>query len=162
MKIKRIFFPILLLLIFSEILIGQIKKSFDVKTKLSEKTDLMPAKAGTIIFLLASDWAGIREVGEDYSLWLKNYKRKKENGTITVEFDIEVRTASMIRSGSLLTKEKLKVSFKAEDNWQGVKSITDAVEREMKNKSKEIKKEALFIGEEVEKVLKRMMRRITY
>ena len=52
------------------------KTYFDIKTKLSEKTDLMAAKAGTMIFIMASDWAGIKEVGEDYSLWLKNYKKK--------------------------------------------------------------------------------------
>jgi len=136
------------------------KTYFDIKTKLSEKTDLMAAKAGTMIFIMASDWAGIKEVGEDYSLWLKNYKKKIENSTITIEFDIEIRTAALLRSGSLLAEDKVKISFKSEEDWHGVESITKAIEMEMKNKSREIKKEALFIGAEVEKVLKRIIKKV--
>ena len=109
---------------------------------------------------MASDWAGIKEVGEDYSLWLKNYKKKIENSTITIEFDIEIRTAALLRSGSLLAEDKVKISFKSEEDWHGVESITKAIEMEMKNKSREIKKEALFIGAEVEKVLKRIIKKV--
>ena len=134
------------------------KTYFDVKTKFAEKTDLMAAKLGTIIFIINSDWAGIKEIGEDYSLWLKNYKRKKEKDTIYVSLDVEIRTPAMFRSGSLLESRKIEVHFKAEDTWQGVKSIIDSVEQEMKNTSQELKKEALFVGEKVIKVVRELIR----
>ncbi len=144
-----LFISIIILLVINAVNYAQVKTYFDVKTKFYEKSDLSPAKIGTIIFLTQSNWGGVREVGEDYSLWLKKYERKKINKTITIQLDVELRTPAAIRSGSLLSSQRIEVSFKAEDDWKGVNSIQDAIRREMSNKSREIQKEALFVGEEI-------------
>ena len=133
---------------------------FDVKTKLAEKSDLTAGKIGTIIFLVESDWAGVREIGEDYSLWLKNYRRKKVKDIVIINLDVEIRTPSMFTSGSLLKSKTIKVAFRAEDDWSGVRSIRDAVERKMRNKSRELQKEALFIGENVVKTAHELIKQI--
>ena len=148
--------------IFLQFQIGicQQKVMFDIKTKQFEKFDFIPIKIATTIILLNSDWAGVIEVGEDYSLWLKNYQRKQVDEEIIISFDVEIRTPAMLRSGSLLTTGKVDYSFNAAEEWEGVKSTREAIERELKDYSEEINTEAKMGGEEVEKCAKMLMQQL--
>lgn len=78
--------------------------AIDVKTAATAKADVAPAEVGTTVCLVQSEWATVREVGEDYSLWLKRYERIKEGQDVRVEMDVELRTPAMIRSGSLIAE----------------------------------------------------------
>jgi hypothetical protein len=42
--------------------------------------------------LRASSWAGVKEVGEDYSLWLTNLNRSHYGDTLQVTLDVHLRT----------------------------------------------------------------------
>ena len=132
----------------------------DVKTKQSEKFDLLPLKIAVSIFLLQSDWALVCEVGEDYSLWMRNYHRERINDEIFISLDVEIRTAALIRSGILLSKERITVPIKAREDWTDVNSIRDAIEKQIENTSKEIQDEAVIIGEEVVKVAHKLIRKL--
>lgn len=86
--------------------------TLDIKTKLSEKADLAPAKSGLILYLKQLPKIKITETGEDYSVWLRNYNSEKKDDDITVSLDLEVRTPAAIRTGRLLEKKSMKVRFK--------------------------------------------------
>jgi len=150
----------IMLLIHSFIIVSASPKIyFDIKTGLSELADLLPAKVGIAIFLEQSEWAGIREFGEDYSLRLKNYEKRKENNLITVSLDVEIRSPSFIRTGALLKRRRMFVIYRPEDDWTGVDSVRDAVERELDNTTKELRKGALYIGAEIIKYLEELKKR---
>ncbi len=125
------------------------KTYFDVKTKFSEKTDLTVAKNSAIIILRQSDWAGVKEYGEDYSLWLRNYEKRKSGDRITVSLDVEIRTPALVRSGKLLKSSRVNVSYNLDEEWKGIDSISKAVKQALKSETEDIKKEALFVGEAV-------------
>ena len=139
---------------------GQSKVLFDVKTKRAEKMDLLPIKTATVILLLKSDWASVVEIGEDYSLWLKEYERKKVGDIISVKFCVELRTPAMLRSGSLLQSEKIEFSFKSIDEWNEVTTVREAIKQELKNFSGEIQTEAILGGEKVVNIIIKMVNRL--
>ena len=76
--LKKIIFSLIIFLMVSPGF-SQKKIFLDVKTPLLEKNKLVAAKAGTFYFLTQSSDLGVREAGEDYSLWLKDYK-SRQNG----------------------------------------------------------------------------------
>ena len=130
----------------------------DIKTKHEEKFDLLPAKIAVSYFITQSKWAKLREVGEDYSVWLTNYQREKIDDTIYISLEIEIRTPAMIRSGSLLKKKRIRTSITAQDDWSDVNNIRDAIEREIENSSKEIQEEAIIVGEKVSKEIYKIIK----
>ncbi len=85
----------------------------DVKTLMNEKNALAVSKLGTIQFLNESAWARVVEVGEDYSLWLKNYEIMQADNEITISLDVELRTPAAFRNGRLLESRHIEVSFEA-------------------------------------------------
>lgn len=85
--------------------------SFDVKTSMKEKIQLRFIKIATITNLKNSNWARIVEFGEDYSLWLTNLERYDLGDSIKSEFNIELRTPSMINRGKLLQIRHISVIY---------------------------------------------------
>ncbi len=63
---------------------------FDVKTKLHEKIQLHLIKLAVVQLINESNWAKVKDLGEDYSLWLKNIKRGLNGELIIVELDVEI------------------------------------------------------------------------
>ena len=76
---------------------GQI--AFDVKTLFQEKSQLRYVKTAVINYLQNSSWATVKEYGENYSLWITNFKRISLGDSIKSEFDIDIRTPAMISHG---------------------------------------------------------------
>lgn len=115
--IKRTLILCLLVLNFLSFnIFSQDKIYFDVKTKLAEKSNFVPAKIGVIHFLSNSDKYGVKEFGEDYSLWLKGYKTSQEEYKIKIEFTLEIHTPAMFREGRLLKKDNIFVTYDIRDS----------------------------------------------
>ncbi len=139
---------------------AQHKTFFDVKTKLSEKSDLAPAKAACVILLSRSDWAGVTEVGETYSLWLKNYRRMKEGDKVRVKLDVEIHTPSMIRSGKLLATEGVDVLYDPHEEPDADLSFWVAFRRHVKNTSRDMENEGMTVGMRVVETVREMVKSI--
>jgi len=92
------------------ITIGRFMK-FDVKTQFKEKQELAVIKAGLLAFIHYVDWAELAEVGEDYSLWLRGYRRKVHGNTVTIELTLQIRTSAMFSHGRWLTEEKINITL---------------------------------------------------
>lgn len=90
---------VFILLTFSTQIHAQDHIVIDVKTSVSGKVDLAPVEIGTTVCLSQSDWADVSEVGEDYSLWLKNYERIKRGKDTEAELSVELRTPAFLWSG---------------------------------------------------------------
>jgi hypothetical protein len=84
---------------------------FDVKTKFMEKKTAAVAKAGFISYIRQSDWAMIAEIGEDNSLWIKNYERHKNGNNILIELDFEIRSPAMFGDGDSIYRKSLRIEF---------------------------------------------------
>lgn len=79
----------------------------DLKTKFNDKPGLKPAKHGLKKILQQQTWCDIREVGEDFAVWIKSPSRNAEilaNGNKKVSFfcKLEIRKKSMFREGDLM------------------------------------------------------------
>lgn len=75
---------------------------FDVKTSLSDKLQSTGAKSGVISYLKKSGWADNNEFGEDYSLWITNLVRTRNNNIVTVDYNLELRTPAAVFNGDLI------------------------------------------------------------
>ncbi len=82
----------------------------DLKTPLEDKEKLKLAKAGLGAFLRQAEWAQVVNVGEDYSVWIKNLKRKFKGNVLHFELDLEVKTAADLTSGKLLSARHIRDS----------------------------------------------------
>lgn len=82
----------------------------DLKTPVEDKDKLKLAKAGLGAFLRQAEWASVVNVGEDYSVWVKNIKRRFKGNVLHFELDLEIRTAADLTSGKLVSARHLKDS----------------------------------------------------
>lgn len=82
----------------------------DLKTPLEDKEKLKLAKAGLGAFLRQAEWAHVVNVGEDYSVWIKNLKRKFKGNVLHFELDLEIKTAADLTSGKLISSRHIKDS----------------------------------------------------
>lgn len=80
---------------------AQIK--IDVKTPQEDKEKLRFAKAGLGAYLRQAEWAEVVNIGEDYSVWIKNLKRRFVGNVLHFTVTLEVRTTADIGSGKLLS-----------------------------------------------------------
>lgn len=108
---------LLLLLLFSRFSLAQV--AFDVKTTMEEKSQLHVIKIAVINSLQQSNWATVKEVGEDYSLWLTNLRRSSSGDSITTVIDFDLRTPAMLTRGKHLDARRVSISF----DTTGVSSV---------------------------------------
>lgn len=106
--------------LLSFLLVGQgvAQYKLDVKTTVSEKRELQVAKAGAIKVLESRPWAGVEEVGEDYSLWLSNMERSHEGDSIHVVLDVYLRTPAMLTRGNPVDSRRVQLSY----HWEKARS----------------------------------------
>jgi hypothetical protein len=78
---------------------------------MEEKSQLHVIKIAVINSLQQSTWATVKEVGEDYSLWLTNLKRSSTGDSITTEIDFDLRTPAMLTRGKHLDARRVSISF---------------------------------------------------
>src|SRR5581483_9689706 len=84
---------------------------FDVKTKLHERRQLRLIKLAVVQLINESNWAKVKEFGEDYSLWLKNIKRRLNGELIVLELDVEIHGPAMITEGAFIDRRHLTMTY---------------------------------------------------
>lgn len=61
----------------------------DIKTHLNEKIQFAPIQCGIIYMLSNNESLAYREFGEDYSVWLSNYKAFQRNNSVKITLTLE-------------------------------------------------------------------------
>ena len=112
----------------------------DLKTPLEDKEKLKLAKAGLGAFLRQAEWAQVVNVGEDYSVWIKNLKRRFKGNILHFELDLEVKTAADLTSGKLLSarhiRDSVDLSVVAELKTFEKREMNKLVEEQLKKNNK--------------------------
>jgi hypothetical protein len=80
----------------------------DLKTPAGDKEKLRLAKAGLGSYLRQAEWAKVVNVGEDYSVWIKNLNRKFKGNVLYFDVTLEVRTTADVGSGTLLNGRTIR------------------------------------------------------
>ena len=75
----------------------------DLKTPMEDKEKLKLAKAGLGAYLRQAEWAEVVNFGEDYSVWIKNLKRRFTGNVLHVEVNLELRTRADLGVGDLIS-----------------------------------------------------------
>jgi hypothetical protein len=119
----------------------------DVKTRIADKADLSAIKAGVLHQIAQAGWIALREAGEDYSLWLGGLERRRDGDTVAVTLRVELHTPAAFRSGAVLDSRTVRAVYGVNDDWTGVGSVREGVERQLRNRGREAISEALFVGE---------------
>lgn len=99
----------------------------DIKTALAVKEKSKLAKAGLIAYLKQSDWAKVVNFGEDYSVWIENFRRKLRGNTIQFQLDLELRTQADIGIGKLIVTSHIADTV----DLSGVAELKTFEEREL-------------------------------
>ncbi|MEK6565272.1 MAG: hypothetical protein AABZ41_01050 [Bacteroidota bacterium] len=100
----------LLSTIFLLTCISAAQLKIDLKTPVQDKEKLKLAKAGLGAFLRQADWAHVVNVGEDYSVWIKNLKRRFKGNILHFELDLEIKSAADLTSGKPVSVRHIKDS----------------------------------------------------
>lgn len=92
-----------------------------MKTKFNEKLGLKPAKHGFKKILEQQLWCDVREVGEDFAVWVKSPFRSSvilDNGNKEIRFTckLEIRKKSMFREGDLIANRAIDFSYQIDKN----------------------------------------------
>lgn len=85
--------------------------AFDIKTTVEEKYDLHVAKEGVTAAFEEAPWASVREVGEDYSLWLTDFRRSHEGDSVRVRMTVNLRTPAMLTRGNSIAARRIEASY---------------------------------------------------
>ena len=151
---KRIILFSILIIITASFATSQNKIYIDIKTYIHEKTNFIPAKAGTTYFISQDAKLGIREIGENYSLWLKDYSSEQKGKNITINYIVELHSPAMIRQGRLIASERLSVHFSLDDSLdlEDVK-IFEKFKNNMDKMSNELLLESFYCGSETVRIL---------
>ena len=149
-KIVYVVFMMFILIINS---FAQTKIFFDVKTKLFEKPKLTYIKNAVDLLILESDWASVTEVGENYALWIRNYKKQEDESSVTVNLDIEIREPRSWAEGKLLDSEHIKVIFGYQEDIQRVSNHYELFKQKFHNLSDKLLLETTLVSEEIFKKL---------
>ena len=84
---------------------------FDIKTRLKERARLQNVKRGITVVLEDQPWAGVVEIGEDYSLWITDLDRAHRGDSVHVRLTVSLRTPAMLTSGDHLDSQRIHVSY---------------------------------------------------
>lgn len=114
-----------ILLLVGDVAFAQVK--IDIKTPVADKEKLKFAKSGLGAYLRQSEWAEVVNVGEDYSVWIKNLKRRFKGNVLHFEVDLELKTNADIGSGKLIDRRHIKDSV----DLQEAADLKTFEEREM-------------------------------
>ena len=133
------------------------KVIIDLKVPLAESADLLPAQLGASVYLMQSDWARVAELGEDVSVWLRDYDRKLNLiRQQVISLTVEIREPSALRTGNLIAEEHIVVRY-----WPGDHATQNSqyqIVNDLEQLSNELKEEAYFLGNRIEAVLKQHLK----
>jgi len=102
----KYFFTVLAVCCAHVVVLSQIK--IDLKTPTGDKEKLRLAKAGLGAYLRQAEWAEVVNLGEDYSVWIKDLKRKFTDNILHFDVTLEVRTTADVGSGTLLNSRMIQ------------------------------------------------------
>ncbi len=122
---------------------------FDVKSKWAEKAKLYHIKIGTEILLLKSEWASVTEIGAEYALWIRNFKKIENGSSVTIELDIEIRQPAGFTEGKLLANEHIECSFDLDNELKRPKDHIELFRQKLKNVSTSVLLEANVVSEHI-------------
>ncbi len=108
---SRFLFIIFLLGLVSWPRLVSAQYGFDVKTHLADKHELKVVKEGVLYAIEEAPWATMKEIGEDYSLWLKGIQRQHAGDSLRIYVDVELRSPAMFTSGELIGRYRSSISY---------------------------------------------------
>lgn len=85
---------------------SQIK--IDIKTPMEDKEKLRLAKAGLGAYLRQAEWAEVVNFGEEYSVWIKDLKRKFKGNILYFDVKLELRTRADLGVGDLVSERTIR------------------------------------------------------
>jgi hypothetical protein len=135
---------------------AQDKVYFDIKTSLEEKRAMLPVELGTTLVLSQSDWAGVLELGEDFCIYLKNYRRKVTRNTIYVAVDIELCKPGTLKAGQLLDSHEIRVKINRDADVSLATELYQMLKSGFEISAASSHNEAIIVGKLVEESVRDM------
>jgi len=141
----------LILFLLSVISIAQNRVYFDIKTSFDEKTELLLVELGTTLVFAQSDWAGVLEIGEDYCILIRNYRRKETSNAVYITLDVELCQPGTFRAGNILGTHAIRLKIKREDAASTASGFYRLIKSGFDLSDSDFHNEAIIIGKVVEK-----------
>ncbi len=129
---------------------AQEKVYFDIKTSLEEKTSLLPVELGATLVFSQSNWAGVLELGEDFCIYLKNYRRKVTHNYIYIAMDVELREPGTLKAGKLLSTREIRVKIDRNEDTSLATELYHLIKTGFELSAVDSHNEAVVIGKLVE------------
>jgi hypothetical protein len=123
---------------------------FDIKTSFNDKADLLPIELATTLILTQSRWAGTLEIGEDYTLFLKNYQRTERTESALIQIDVELREKSEFRIGKLLKAKRIKLKVDSSDQLNQFEDAYQLIRNGLRKTDVRFQSEVLSIAKAIE------------
>lgn len=123
---------------------------FDIKTSFNDKADLLPIELATTLILTQSRWAGALEIGEDYTLFLKNYQRTERTESALIQIDVELREKSEFRIGKLLKAKRIKLKVDSSDQLNQFEDAYQLIRNGLRKTDVRFQSEVLSIAKAIE------------
>ncbi|MBU0712495.1 hypothetical protein KJ762_10220 [bacterium] len=142
---------IMTLVLLSGIVTAQDRVYFDIKTTFDEKTELLPVELGTTLVFSQSDWAGILELGEDYCIFMRNYRRKETRSAIYISLDIEMRKPGTFKAGDILGTRTIRLKINRDDTVSSATEFYNLIKSGFDISEDDYHNETIIIGKVVEK-----------
>ena len=142
---------IMTLVLFSGMVTAQDRVYFDIKTTFDEKTDLLPIELGTTLVFSQSDWAGILEIGEDYCIFMRNYRRKETHNAVFISLDIELRNPGTFKAGDILGNRTIRLKINRDDTVSPATEFYHLIKSGFDISEDDYHNETIIIGKVVEK-----------
>jgi len=149
-SIRKKFLVLSIALIFTAPAFAQGRIYFDIKTSLNDKADLLPIELATTIILTQSRWAGALEIGEDYTLFLKNYQRIERRESMLVSLDVELRGKSDFRTGEVLKAKRIKIKIENKNQTNPIQDVYQLIRNGLRKTDVRFKSETLSIAKAIE------------
>jgi len=104
------FLVLIFLVASSNLSFGQV---LDIKTKMSEKAELSPLKIGTEIFLIKKG-IKILDTGEDFAVWIKDYRKVKDGNRCTVTVLVKITPTTAFAEKAPLAEKTVSFMYATE------------------------------------------------
>ncbi|MBN2601925.1 MAG: hypothetical protein JXR87_08030 [Candidatus Marinimicrobia bacterium] len=142
---------ILAFVLLTGVVTAQEKVYFDIKTTFEEKAELLPVELGTTLVFSQSDWAGILEIGEDYCIFMRNYRRKEINQAVFISLDIELRKPGTFKAGEILGNRTVRLKINRDNTVSSATELYNLVKSGFDISENDYHNETIIIGKVIEK-----------
>lgn len=111
--------------------ISSAQVKIDLKTSFAEKQELTYIKAAAKSALNGCNMFVIREIGEDYSLWIKEPRERLTEKGLVVELRLELRTAAAFTNGRLLNERLIAFVLERDRDYSCMDTLGITAEHEL-------------------------------